>query len=121
MTVPSNYKGNTSYGNRSEDVLSEQVPKEHGAMNNGEQVNDHIEEDDHIDNIVEDDGINTLIHDTFNVRMDGHDDDHENHYKNLPQNLTPCMSEIRHLSVAFSIHTFFFCHWWRNVGSSTLY
>ena len=61
-----------------EEVLSEQVPKEHGAMNNGEQVNDHIEEDDHTDNIVEDDGTNTLIHDTFNVRMDDDDDDHEN-------------------------------------------
>ena len=49
-------------------------------MNNGEQVNDHIEEDDHIDNIVEDDGTNTLIHDSFNVRMDDDDDDddHEN-------------------------------------------
>ena len=34
------------------DVLSEQVLEEHGAMNNGEQVNDHIEEDHHIDNIV---------------------------------------------------------------------
>ena len=50
------------------DELSQQVPKEHGAMNNGEQVNDHTEEDDHADNIVEDDGINTLIHDLFNVR-----------------------------------------------------
>ena len=57
-------------------MLSEQVPEEHGVMNNGEQVNDHIEEDDHIDNIVEDDGTNTLIHDAFNVRMD--DDDNEN-------------------------------------------
>ena len=47
-------------------------------MNNGKQVNDHIEEDDHIDNIVEDDGTNTLIHDTFNVRMDDDHDDHEN-------------------------------------------
>ena len=37
---------------RPEEVLSEQVPEEHGAMNNGEQVNDHIEEDDHTDNIV---------------------------------------------------------------------
>ena len=46
-------------------------------MNNGEQVNNHIEEDDYIDNIVEDDGTNTLIHDTFNVRMDD-DHDHEN-------------------------------------------
>ena len=44
-------------------------------MNNGEQVNDHIEEDDNTDNIVEDDGTNTLIHDSFNVRMD---DDNEN-------------------------------------------
>ena len=40
-------------------------------MNNEEQVNDHI------DNIVEDDSTNTLIHDTFNVRMDDDDDDHE--------------------------------------------
>ena len=50
--------------------------EEHGAKNNGEQVNDRIEEDDHTDNIVEDGGTNTLIHDSFNVRMD--DDDHEN-------------------------------------------
>ena len=57
-----------------EEVLSKQVPKEHGApMLNGEQLNDHIEEDDHTDNIVKDDGSNTLIHDSFNVRMD--DDD----------------------------------------------
>ena len=48
-------------------------------MNNGDQVNDHIEEDDHTDNIVEDDSTNTLIHDTFNVIMDDDDDyDHEN-------------------------------------------
>ena len=60
-------------------MLSEQVPKEHGAMNNGEQVNDPIEEDDHTDIIVEDDGTHTLIHDSFNVRMDDDDDgDHEN-------------------------------------------
>ena len=60
-------------------MLPEQVPEEHGAMNNGEQVNDHIEEDDHTDNIVEYDGTNTLIHDTFNVIMDDdHDHDHEN-------------------------------------------
>ena len=58
-------------------MLSEQVPEDHGAsMLNGEQVNDHIEEDDHIDNLVEDDGTNKLIHDSFNVRID--DDDHEN-------------------------------------------
>ena len=49
-------------------------------MFNGEQVNDHIEQDDHTDNVVEDDGTNTLIHDSFNVRMDDDDDgdDHEN-------------------------------------------
>ena len=35
-------------------------------MFNGEQVNDHIEQDDHTDNIVEDDGTNTLMH-TNNV------------------------------------------------------
>ena len=65
---------------RLEEVLSEQVPKDHGAyMFNGEQVIDHIEEDDHIDNVVEDDGTNTLIHNSFNVRMDDDDDDdHEN-------------------------------------------
>ena len=44
-------------------------------MFNGEQVNDHIEEYDHTDNVVEDDGTNTLIHDSFNVRMDDDDDD----------------------------------------------
>ena len=59
------------------DVLSEQAPMDHGAMNNEDQCNDHIEEDDHTDNIVEDDSTNTLIHDTFNVRMDDDDDDHE--------------------------------------------
>ena len=42
-------------------------------MFNGEQVIDHI------DNVVEDDGTNTLIHDSFNVRMDDdEEDDHEN-------------------------------------------
>ena len=50
---------------RLDEELLEQVPKEHGDMNNGEQVNDYIE----------DDGTNTLIHDSFNVRMDGDDDD----------------------------------------------
>ena len=64
-----------------EEVLSEQVPEEHGAMINGEQVNDHIEEDDHIDKVVEYDGKNTLIRDLFNVIMDD-DDDHENYYFN---------------------------------------
>ena len=39
---------------------------DHGAMNNEEQVNDHIEEYD---------STNTLIHDTFNARMDDHDCD----------------------------------------------
>ena len=42
-------------------MLSKQAPMEHGAMNNEEQVNDHIEEDDNIDNIVEDDSTNTSI------------------------------------------------------------
>ena len=49
--------------------------EEHGAMINGEQVNDPIEEDDHTDNVIEDDGTNTLIHDSFNVIMDDDDDD----------------------------------------------
>ena len=51
---------------RTEEVLSKQVQdQDHGAsMFNGEQVNDHT------DNVVEDDGTNTLIHDSFNVRMD---------------------------------------------------
>ena len=50
-------------------------------MLNGEQVNNPIEEDDNIDNVVEDDGTNTLIHDSFNVRMDDDDsNDHENIY-----------------------------------------
>ena len=42
-------------------------------------MNDHIEKDDHTDNVVEDHGTNTLIHDSFNVRMDDDDDNgHEN-------------------------------------------
>jgi hypothetical protein len=60
-----------------ENVVAEQALEEHGAVNTEDQVNDHMEDDDHVDNIFEDDGTNTLIHDTFNVRMD-HDDDHEN-------------------------------------------
>ena len=44
-------------------------------MFHGEKVNDHIEQDDHTNNIVEDDGTNTLIHDSFNVRMDDDNDD----------------------------------------------
>ena len=59
-------------------MLSEQVPEEHGDMNNVQQVNYHIEEDEHTNNIVEDDSTNTLIHDTFNVRMDDDDHHHEN-------------------------------------------
>ena len=43
-------------------------------MFNREQVNDHIEQDDHIDNVIEDYGANTLIHDSFNDRMDDDDD-----------------------------------------------
>ena len=58
-------------------MLSEHVQdQDHGAcMFNGEQVNDHIEQDDHTDNVIEDDGTNTLIHDSFNVIMDDNDDD----------------------------------------------
>ena len=65
---------------RPEEVLSEQVREDHGASTfNGEQVIDHIEEDDHTDNVVEDDGTNTLIRYSFNVRVDDYDDDdHEN-------------------------------------------
>ena len=61
-------------------MISEQVQdQDHGAcMFNGEQVNDHIEQDDHTDNVIEDDGTNTLIHDSFNVRMDDDDVDNEN-------------------------------------------
>ena len=44
-------------------------------MFSGGQVNDHIEQDDHTDNVVEDDDTNTLIHDSFNVIMDDDDDD----------------------------------------------
>ena len=48
-------------------------------MFNEEQVIDHIEEDDHTNNVVKYDGTNTLIHDSFNVRMDGdYDHEHEN-------------------------------------------
>ena len=38
-------------------------------------MNDHIEQDDHTNNVVGDDGTNALIHDSFNVRMDDDDDD----------------------------------------------
>ena len=43
---------------RLEEVLLEQVQdQDHGAcMFNGEQVNDHIEQDDHADDVIEDDG-----------------------------------------------------------------
>ena len=55
-------------------MLLEQVQdQDHGVcIFNGEQVNDHIEQDDHVD-----DGTNTLIHDSFNVRMDDDDVDNE--------------------------------------------
>ena len=52
-------------------------------MLNGEQVNDSIEEDGHTDNVVEDDGTNTLIHDSFNDRMD--DDDDDRHHANIDE------------------------------------
>ena len=41
-------------------------------------MNDHIEQDDHTDDIIEDDGTNTLIHGSFNIRMDDDDDDVDN-------------------------------------------
>ena len=41
-------------------------------MFNGEQVNDHA------DNVIEDDGTNTLIHDSFNIRMDDDNVNNEN-------------------------------------------
>ena len=66
---------------RPEEVLSKQVAdQDQGAsMFNGEQVNDHT------DNIVEDDGTNTLIHDSFNVRMDyDNDDDDFDDVHNIP-------------------------------------
>ena len=47
-------------------------------MFNGEQVNDHIEQDDHANDVIEDDGTNTLIHDSFKIRMDDDDVDNEN-------------------------------------------
>ena len=62
-------------------MISKQVPyQDHGAsMFNGEQVNYHIEQDDHTDSVVEYDGTNTLIHGSFNVRMDDDGgDDNEN-------------------------------------------
>ena len=76
--VSCNYKGNTSYNISSGGRAFRTSTRGTWSMNNGEQVNDHIEEDDHTDNIVEYDGTNTLIHDTFNVTMDDDDDDHEN-------------------------------------------
>ena len=63
-------------------MLSEQVPyQDHGAsIFNGEQVNDHIEQDDHTDNVVKNDGTNTLIHDdddNDNENNDDFDDVHD--------------------------------------------
>ena len=60
-------------------MISYHATMEHGAMNNREQGNDHIDqENDNNDNIVEYYSTNTLIHDTFNVIMDDDDDDQEN-------------------------------------------
>ena len=57
-------------------MLSEQLPEYHGvSMFNGEKVIDHIEEDDHTNNVVEYDGTNTVNYDSFNVIMDDDDDD----------------------------------------------
>ena len=78
--VSCNYKGKTSYNISSGGRAFRTSTRGTWSMNNGEQVNDHIEEDDHTDNIVEYDGTNTLIHDTFNVRMDD-DGDHPHHNK----------------------------------------
>ena len=81
-------------------MLSEQVQdQDHGAsMFNGEQVNDHIEQDDHIDNVVEDDGTNTLIHDSFNVIMDDDDDDdNENSYDFDNENDIPLLDKAYEL------------------------
>ena len=33
----------------------------------------------HVDDVIEDDGTNTLIHDSFNIRMDDNDVDNENY------------------------------------------
>ena len=66
-------------------------------MFNGEHVNDHIEQDDHIDNVVEDDGTNTLIHDSFNVIMDDDDDDDNEILMNLMM-FTICLFSIRHMN-----------------------
>ena len=75
-----NYKGNKSYGISSRgSAFKNKCWRNMEPMLNGEQVNDPIEEDDHIDNVVEDDGTNTLILDSFNAIMDDDDDnDHEN-------------------------------------------
>ena len=81
---------------RPEEVLSKKVPdQDHGAsMFNEEHVNDQIEQDDHIDNVVEDDGTNTLIHDSFNVRMDDDDDDdNENNYDFDNENDIPLLDK----------------------------
>ena len=78
-------------------MLSEQVPdQDHGAsMVNWEQVNDHIEQDYHTDNVVEDDGTNTLIHDSFNVRMDD-EDDNDNEILMTLMMFTIYLFSIRH-------------------------
>ena len=78
-------------------MLSEQVLEEYGSMNNGEKVNDQIEEVDHTDIIVEDDGTNTLIHDSFNVRMDDDDDDDNENVMTFMM-LTIYLFSIRHMN-----------------------
>jgi hypothetical protein len=59
-----------------ENVVAEHESEEYGVANTEDQVNDHMEDNDHANNIFEDDVTNSLINDTFNVRME--DDDHEN-------------------------------------------
>ena len=64
-----------------ENVVVEQLAPEEqyaGPANTGDQVNDDMELDnDDDDNIIEDDCANTLINDTFNVRMDDDQVHHE--------------------------------------------
>ena len=64
-----------------ENVVAEQLAPEEqyaGPANTDDQVNYDMELDnDDDDNIIEDDGANTLINDTFNVRMDDDQVHHE--------------------------------------------
>lgn len=75
--------------------------QEHGGINIKDQVNDHMEEDDDIDNIVEEDGTHILILETFNnVGMENDDSQYDDRDFDLhvPERETkPLLKAKKHL------------------------